>query len=96
MDPPPSLESILATVPEPLKFKLDQKLDHGHGDVPIHLGYIAKRTAEWEGRVADHLDLNCVEVRDIKYGPNRDQPEMQRSVLGCSCIYYRGCLMGTG
>ena len=76
----PSLEDILARVPEPLRCKLDQRLDEGHEGVSRHLGYIAQNIPEWEGRVADQLGLTEVNIRDIKFGPARDQQEMQRSV----------------
>ena len=88
----PSLEDILARVPKPLRCKLDQRLDEGHEGVSRHLGYIAQNIPEWEGRVADQLGLTEVNIRDIKFGPARDQQEMQRSVryvrtytLMCTC-----------
>lgn len=76
---PPSLDEVLGAVPGHLKHKLDQILDSGHEDVPLHLGNIADNIPDWQGRVADNLGLTRVEVSDIKRRL-KDEPELQRSV----------------
>ena len=41
-------------------------LDYENKGVPKHLGMIADFMYEWEGRIADELELTPVDVCDIK------------------------------
>ena len=45
---------------------LDQVLDFENGGVPKHLGEIADSMYEWEGPVAERLDLTLADVAAIK------------------------------
>ena len=45
---------------------LDKEIDSDFEGVPIHLGKIAKSMAEWEGRIADGLNLTVPDVAGIK------------------------------
>ena len=45
---------------------LDQVLDSMNDGVSKHLGQIADRMYEWEGRVADELGLSPADVAAIK------------------------------
>lgn len=44
----------------------DNVLDFENGDVPKHLGQIADSMHEWEGPVAEQLDLTPAKVAAIK------------------------------
>ena len=45
---------------------LDQVLDFENGGVPKHLGEIADSMYEWEGPVAEQLDLTPADIAAIK------------------------------
>ena len=45
---------------------MDQVLDFENGGVPRHLGEIADSMYEWEGPVAERLDLTLTDVAAIK------------------------------
>ena len=45
---------------------LDKEIDSDSDGVPKHLGQIAKAMTEWEGRIADSLDLTQADVNAIK------------------------------
>lgn len=45
---------------------LDDVLDSNCGGVPKHLGQIADFMYEWEGPVADHLQLSPADIANIK------------------------------
>ena len=49
-----------------LRQKLDEILDFGNKGVPKDLGEIAECMHEWEGRIADNLDLTSADVAAIK------------------------------
>lgn len=48
------------------QLNLDQVLDSGNRDVSKHLGRIADSMCEWEGRVAEVLELSSADVENIK------------------------------
>ena len=58
--------SYLASVPQSKRYKLDKKLDFNHGGVPIDLSTIASSMDEWEGNIAEQLQLTRPEIEDIK------------------------------
>ena len=41
-------------------------MDSENGDIPKHLGLIADSMYEWEGAVAEALNLTFADVADIK------------------------------
>ena len=45
---------------------LDQVIDSQHDGLPKHLGLIADSLAEWEGPIADELNLTRADVVSIK------------------------------
>ena len=45
---------------------LDQVLDEENKGVSLHLGQIADNMSEWEGPIAERLDLTRADVQDIK------------------------------
>ena len=52
---------------EPSTFTtLTDVLDSKCGDIPKHSGQIADSMYEWEGPVADHLQLSPADVANIK------------------------------
>ena len=45
---------------------MDEVLDFGHGGVSKHLGQIADKMYEWEGPIAEQLELTKADVAGIK------------------------------
>ena len=45
---------------------MDKEIDFDSGEVPKHLGRIAYSLAEWEGPIADELELKVSDVEGIK------------------------------
>ena len=45
---------------------LDDELDAGNNNVPKHIGVIANSISEWEGPLAEALELTDPEVEEIK------------------------------
>ena len=45
---------------------LDRKIDCDNGGVSRHLGRIADFMSEWEGRIAEELDLKSSDVSAIR------------------------------
>ena len=54
------------TVPRNNIYKLNKKLDFGHDGVQRDLGTIASSMDEWEGKIADELQLTKHEIEAIK------------------------------
>ena len=48
------------------EMKLDRVIDSESGNVPKHLGQIADFMYEWEGKVADELELTPADVASIQ------------------------------
>ena len=46
--------------------RLNQVLDIEHGGVSKHLGQIANAIYEWEGSIAEQLELTKADIADIK------------------------------
>ena len=77
-----SLDEIVASVPTADRWKLEKELDFEHRDdrshvIPKHLGRIAESMTDWEGDIADHLDLSEVDRSDIRERYIRE-PKLQR------------------
>ena len=49
-----------------ITLRMDVTLDFGNEGVPKDLGRIAETMYEWEGRVADNLNLTVADVAAIK------------------------------
>ena len=45
---------------------LDKVIDSDTGGVLKHIGQIANSMAEWEGRIAEELELTEADIADIK------------------------------
>lgn len=58
--------SSLSVAPRVVMDRLIQVLDFESGGVPKHLGKIADFVYEWEGKVADELELTKTDVNSIK------------------------------
>ena len=77
-----SLDDVLSSVPDAVRWKLDREIDFDHRDgrgqvIPEHLGRIAESMVEWEGVIADQLGLGEPDRSDVrKRNPNR--PSLQR------------------
>ena len=56
---------------------LDDVLDSNCGGVPKHLGQIADFMYEWEGPVAEHLQLSLADTASIKK-KHHDQLKLQQ------------------
>lgn len=62
-----TLDDYINTIPLKKRKKLDMKLDHEHEGVQKHLGTIAdSMDAEWEGKVAECLELTPPVIEEIK------------------------------
>ena len=61
-----SLVAYCDCVPEENQWKLDKRIDFEHDRVQTHLGAIADAMDEWEGRVAEALGLDTVNISSIK------------------------------
>ena len=61
-----NLETYFASVPPKNRYKLDQKLDFDHDGVQMDLGIIANSMDEWEGDIAEQIQLTRPEIEDIK------------------------------
>ena len=77
-----SLEEVLASVPAVDRWKLDKEIDFEHRNarsqiIPKHLGRIAESMTDWEGDIADHLDLSESDRNDIRERNSRE-PKLQR------------------
>ena len=77
-----SLDAVLSSVPDANRWKLDREIDFEHRDergqlIPRHLGKMAESMTDWEGAIADHLDLSEPDRSDIR-DKNPRQPELQR------------------
>ena len=77
-----ALERVLTSVPEPLRWKLDQQIDFENDDgrgriVPRHIGRIATVMTGWESTIADELGLTDAEKHDI-LEQNIHNPQLQR------------------
>ena len=55
---------------------LDKALDFEHEGVPHHLGQIADSMSEWEGPIANQLELTPADVSAIK----ADNPKFNMQV----------------
>ena len=55
---------------------LDKALDFEHKGVPRHLGQIADSMSEWEGPIANQLELTPADVAAIK----ADNPKFNMQV----------------
>ena len=78
----PQLAEIIASVPQINQWKLDQEIDFEHKTnrgqtVQRHLGKIADSMADWEGAVAECLNLTTADKNAIK-GKNPFNQELQR------------------
>ena len=76
-----SLDEVLASVPKDDRWKLDEEIDFEHRNaqgnlVPKHLGKIADSMTDWEGPIADHLDLSEADRSDIRERNSRE-PKLQ-------------------
>ena len=60
------LENYFGSVPQQNRYKLDKKLDFDHGGVQTDLGIIANSMDEWEGNIAEQLQLTRPEIQAIK------------------------------
>ena len=60
------LETYFASVPEKKRIKLDKKLDFDHDGVQRDLGTITNSMDEWEGNVAEQLQLTRPEIESIR------------------------------
>ena len=54
------------SVPQSNRYKLDKKLDFDHDGVQRDLGTIANSMDEWEGNIAEQLQLTSPEIEAIK------------------------------
>ena len=77
-----SLDSILFSIPDAKRTKLDREIDYEHRDargqvIPQHLGRIAESMIDWEGVIADHLGLSEPDRSDIRE-KNHNRPSLQR------------------
>ena len=80
-----SLDDIISSIPARDRWKLDEEIDFENkntvtGDlIPKHFGRIADRMTNWEGLVADNLDLSDADRFNIKeHSPTK--PELQRLI----------------
>ena len=69
---PRSLDAVLSSVPDANRWKLDREIDFEHRNerdqlIPRHLGKMAESMTDWEGVIADHLDLSEPDRSEIKY-----------------------------
>ena len=76
-----TFDEVVASVPQVNRWKLDKEIDFEHrnaeGDVtPKHLGRIADSMTDWEGDIADHLDLSDIDRNDIR--ERNREPKLQR------------------
>ena len=55
---------------------LDKELDFKHKGVPRHLGQIADSMSEWEGPIANQLELTSADIAAIK----ADNPKFNMQV----------------
>ena len=53
-------------LPQQLDCKLDWVLDAENHGVSKHLGRIADSITEWEGRIAEELELSDADIESIK------------------------------
>ena len=60
------LETYFASVPEKKRIKLDKKLDFDHDGVQRDIGTITNSMDEWEGNVAEQLQLTRHEIEAIR------------------------------
>ena len=60
------LESYFVSVPQRNRFMLDKKIDFDHGGVQTDLGIIASSMDEWEGNIAEQLQLTKPDIEAIK------------------------------
>ena len=74
------LETYFASVPEKNRYKLDKKLDFDHDGVQRDLGTITNSMDEWEGNVAEQLQLTRHEIEAIRKKHPGDLP-LQTLVL---------------
>ena len=77
-----TLNEVMATVPSDNRWKLDEEIDFEHKDtrnqvIPKHLGRIAESMTDWEGTIADHLDLSESDRSDIRER-NIREPKLRR------------------
>ena len=72
------LDEVVASVSTNDRWKLDKEIDFEHRDarghvIPEHLGRIADSMTDWEGDVADNLDLSEPDRSDIRERNSREQ-----------------------
>ena len=60
------MEVYYNRVPAENQWKLDKQIDFEHDGVQTHLGAIADVMDEWEGRVAEALELTPATIAGIK------------------------------
>lgn len=59
-------EKYFDSIPEESRYKLDKQLDFEHDGVQTDLGKIADSMDEWEGLVADKLQLTRSDIAAIR------------------------------
>ena len=79
-----NLDDIIGSVPATVRWKLDKEIDFEHKNatgqvIPKHLGRIADLITDWDGAVADNLDLTDAERNDIRES-NPAKPKQQRFI----------------
>ena len=76
------MSTLVASIPEANRWKLDKEIDYERkgsigGVVPYHLALIAKIMTKWEEDIAIHLGLSQSDQDDI-LSKNPGRPVLQR------------------